>query len=171
MIPIAHGSSATAWKADVTGAVSSPLDGEQFAAIDPGGREQLTWMQAASPSTFYCADATDGDSLRVCQNVFESLYGFKPGTAQVTPALAESCAPNQQLTVWTCHLRGGVDLPRRVEPGRQRRRRVVCRAVGLQAADARRPHRAVRRVGWRVRPLPERADGSLNQPLPVAAFP
>lgn len=108
MIPIAHGTSATAWKADVTGAVSSPIADEQFAAIDPGGRPQLTWMQAASPSTFYCANATDADSQRVCQNVFESLYGFKPGTAQVTPTLAESCAPNQQLTVWTCHLRNGV---------------------------------------------------------------
>ncbi len=108
MIPIAHGTSATAWKADVTGAVSSPLDDEQFTAIDPGGRTQLAWMQATSPSTFYCADATDGDSQRVCQNVFESLYGFKPGTVQVTPSLAESCAPNRQLTVWTCHLRTGV---------------------------------------------------------------
>lgn len=107
MIPIAHGTSATAWQAGVTGAVSSPLDDEQFATIDPGGRARLTWMQTASPSTFYCADATDGDSERICQNVFESLYGFKPGTAQVTPALAESCAPNQQLTVWTCHLRSG----------------------------------------------------------------
>lgn len=108
VIPIAHGTSATAWKADVTGAVSSPLDDEQFATIDPGGRPQLTWMQTAAPSTFYCANATDGDSERICQNVFESLYGFKPGTAQVIPALAESCAANQQLTVWTCHLRSGV---------------------------------------------------------------
>jgi ABC-type transport system substrate-binding protein len=108
MIPIAHGSAATAWKADVTGAASSPLDGEQFATMDPGGRPELVWMQATAPSTLYCADATVGDTLRVCQNLFESLYGFKPGTAQVTPSLAESCKPNQQQTVWTCHLRSGV---------------------------------------------------------------
>lgn len=108
MIPLAHGGSATAWKADVVGAASSPVDGEQFATIDPGGRPQLGWMQSASPSSFYCADATDGDSRRVCQNVFEGLYGFKPGTAEPTPRLAESCEPNQGLTVWTCRLRSGV---------------------------------------------------------------
>lgn len=108
MIPIAHGGSATAWKADVVGAVSSPLDGEQFAAMDPGGRSQLVWMQGAAPSSFYCADATDGDARRLCQNVFEGLYGFKIGTAEATPRLAVSCVPNQDLTVWTCHLESGV---------------------------------------------------------------
>jgi peptide/nickel transport system substrate-binding protein len=108
MIPIAHGSAATAWKADVTGALSSPLNAEQFAAMDPGGRAQLVWMQSTSPSSFYCADTSDGDSARLCQSVFEGLYGFKPGTAQVTPALAESCTSNQGLTLWTCHLRDGV---------------------------------------------------------------
>lgn len=108
MIPLAHGGSATAWKADVVGASSSPVDVEQFAAIDPGGRPQLAWMQGASPRSFYCADTTDGDSARVCQNVFEGLYGFKPGTAEPTPGLAESCEPNQALTVWTCRLRSGV---------------------------------------------------------------
>jgi ABC-type transport system substrate-binding protein len=108
MIPIAHGGSATVWKGDVTAAVSSPLDAEQFAVMDPGGRPQLVWMQTASPSSFDCADETDGDSVRICQNVFEELYGFKPGTADVTPSLAESCAANQDLTVWTCHLRSGV---------------------------------------------------------------
>lgn len=108
MIPIAHGNAATAWKADVAGALSSPLNAEQFAAMDPGGRDQLVWMQSASPSSFYCADATDGDSARVCQSVFEGMYGFKPGTAQVIPALAASCTANHGLTLWTCHLRDGV---------------------------------------------------------------
>lgn len=108
LIPIAHGGSATAWKADVVGAVASPLDGESFAAMDPGGRSTLVWMQNASPRSFYCADDTDGNSVRLCQNVFEQLYGFKPGTAVVTPGLAESCDPNEELTVWTCHLRSGV---------------------------------------------------------------
>lgn len=108
MIPLAHGGSATAWKADLTGAASSPVHGEAFAAIDPGGRPRLDWMQGGSPSSFYCADATDRDAWRVCQNVFEGLYGFKPGTATVTPLLAESCTPDQALAVWTCHLRSGV---------------------------------------------------------------
>jgi len=108
MIPIAHVDSATAWKADVVGAVASPLDAESFATIDPGGRSQLVWMQNGSPRSYYCVDQTDPDSVRLCQSVFEQLYAFKPGTAEVTPSLATSCDPNQQLTVWTCHLRSGV---------------------------------------------------------------
>jgi len=108
MIPIAHGGSGTAWKADVVGAVASPLNGESFAAMDPGGRTRLVWMQSASPRSFYCADAIDGNSVRLCHNIFEQLYAFRPGTAMVTPALAELCDPNEELTVWTCHLRSGV---------------------------------------------------------------
>jgi ABC-type transport system substrate-binding protein len=108
MIPIAHGGSATLWREDVQGAVASPLNGESFATVDPGGRSRLIWMQDASPRSFYCADETDRNSVRLCQNVFEQLYGFKPGTAEVTPGLAESCDPNEELTVWTCHLRSGV---------------------------------------------------------------
>jgi peptide/nickel transport system substrate-binding protein len=108
MIPIAHGGSGTAWKADVVGAVASPLHGESFAAVDPGERPRLVWMQKAPPRSFYCADETDGNSVRLCHNVFEQLYAFKPGTAVVTPGLAESCDPNEELTVWTCHLRSSV---------------------------------------------------------------
>ena len=108
MIPIAHGGAATAWKADVVGALASPLNAESFATMDPGGRPRLVWMQNASPRSFYCVDQTDSDSLRLCQSVFEQLYASKPGTAEVTPGLAQSCDPNQELTVWTCHLRSGV---------------------------------------------------------------
>ncbi|MDP9468754.1 MAG: ABC transporter substrate-binding protein, partial [Chloroflexota bacterium] len=108
MIPIAHGGSGTAWKADVEGAVASPLNGESFASMDPGGRRQLVWMQNTSPRSFYCVDPGDTTSVRLCSNVFEQLYGFKPGTAEVTPGLAESCVPNEELTVWTCQLRDGV---------------------------------------------------------------
>ena len=108
MIPIAHGGSGTAWQADVVGAVASPLSGESFAAVDPGGRSRLLWMQSASPRSFYCADETDAESRRLCQNVFEQLYAFKPGTAVVTPGLAVSCDPNEALDLWTCHLRDGI---------------------------------------------------------------
>ncbi len=108
MIPIAHGGSGTAWKADVAGALSSPLSNEYFATMDPGGRSTLVWMQNAYPISFYCADETDGETLRLCEQVFESLYGWEPGTAEAKPVLATGCDANADLTVWTCHLRSGV---------------------------------------------------------------
>jgi peptide/nickel transport system substrate-binding protein len=64
MVPVAHGGSATAFKADVTGAHASPLGNEHFAVMDPGGRDTLVWMQNAEPIGLYCADETDGESLR-----------------------------------------------------------------------------------------------------------
>jgi ABC-type transport system substrate-binding protein len=108
MIPIAHGASATAWKADVVGAHSSPLTSERFAVMDPGGRDKLVWMQNAYPLSLYCADETDGETLRLCEQIIEPLYEYETGGTAAQPALAESCTANSSATVWTCDLRSGV---------------------------------------------------------------
>lgn len=108
MIPVAHGGSALAYKADVTGAHASPLSNEQFAVVDPGGRDTFVWMQNAEPIGLYCADETDGESLRACEQINESLLAYEVGAANVVPGLATSCDPNEDLTVWTCNLRDGV---------------------------------------------------------------
>jgi ABC-type transport system substrate-binding protein len=108
MVPIAHGGSAAAYLADVTNPQASPLTTELFYLSDPGGRDVFTFMQGAEPISLFCADETDGESLRACEQVTEALYGFKMNTADVEPHLAESCEPNEDLTVWTCTLRQGV---------------------------------------------------------------
>jgi peptide/nickel transport system substrate-binding protein len=108
MVPIAHGASGTAYKADVKGAHSSPLSNEIFAVMDPGGRDTLTWLQNGEPAGLYCADETDGEALRICEQVTQSLLAYKVGGTAVEPALAESCDPNADLTEWTCKLRKGV---------------------------------------------------------------
>lgn len=108
MIPVAHGGSAVAFKADVVGAHSSPLSNEQFAPMDPGGRDTIVWMQNAEPIGLYCADETDGESLRACEQINESLLGFEIGGVATVPALATACDANEELTVWTCTLREGV---------------------------------------------------------------
>ncbi len=108
MIPVAHGGSGTAYRADVTNQQASPLGNESFAVMDPGGRDVFVWMQNAEPISLFCADESDGESLRACEQVTEALYAYEiNGTAPV-PALAESCVPNDDLTVWTCTLRQGV---------------------------------------------------------------
>ncbi|RJP46432.1 MAG: peptide ABC transporter substrate-binding protein [Anaerolineaceae bacterium] len=108
MVPIAHGGSAAAYRADVTNPQASPLTTELFAFSDPGGRDVFVWMQNAEPISMFCADETDGESLRACEQVIEALYGFEPNSAVPVPHLAESCVPNEDLTVWTCTLRQGV---------------------------------------------------------------
>ncbi len=108
MVPVAHGGSGTAYRADVEGAHSSPLTNENLAVMKPGDRNTLVFMQGAEPISLYCADETDGESLRACEQVLESLLSFEVGGTAINPGLATSCDPNADLTVWTCHLRSGV---------------------------------------------------------------
>jgi ABC-type transport system substrate-binding protein len=108
MIPVAHGGSAVAYRADVKDAHSSPLGNELFSVMTPGDRQQFVFMQGAEPGGLYCADETDGESLRACEQMTESLYSYKVGGLDAEPALATKCEPNADLTQWTCTLRDGV---------------------------------------------------------------
>jgi peptide/nickel transport system substrate-binding protein len=108
MVPISHAGSATAFKADVEGAHSSPLTSEMFSVMKPGDRTQLVWIQNGEPAGIYCADETDGEALRVCEQVTESLYGFEIAGTKAIPVLATECKPNADLSAWTCTLRDGV---------------------------------------------------------------
>lgn len=108
MIPVAHGGNAAAFKADVEGAYASDIGAEQFALMNPGGREALVWMQNAEPIGLYCADETDGETLRACEQVMQSLLAYEPGTAAVIPSLATEWSANEDLTEWTFTLRDGV---------------------------------------------------------------
>lgn len=108
MVPIAHGGSGTAYRADVTNAQASPLGNERFSVMDPGGRDTFVWMQNAEPIGLYCADETDGESLRACEQINESLLSYEVGGTAVEAGLAESWESNDDGTVWTFTLRPGV---------------------------------------------------------------
>jgi ABC-type transport system substrate-binding protein len=108
MVPIAHGGSATAFKATAEGAHASPLGNEYFAVMEVPDQDTFVWMQNAEPIGLYCADETDGESLRACEQMHESLLAYEVGGTAVQPALAESYEPNDDLTEWTFHLREGV---------------------------------------------------------------
>ena len=108
MIPVAHGGSGAAFRADVEGAHVSPLGNEALFAMRAGDRNQLVWLQNGEPGGLYCADETDGESLRVCEQIMEPLYSYVIGGTDPEPQLAEECTPNEDLTVWTCTLRQGV---------------------------------------------------------------
>jgi len=108
MVPISHGASATAWLADVAGAHASPLGNESFAHVTPGDRAQMVWMQNAEPIALYCGDESDGETLRLCEQVMEPLYVYEVGGVAPIPALAEECVGNADATSFTCNLRSGV---------------------------------------------------------------
>jgi peptide/nickel transport system substrate-binding protein len=54
------------------------------------------------------AKETDGESLNVCDNIFDGLVQFKPGTTEVIPALAESWEVAADGRTYTFKLRPNV---------------------------------------------------------------
>ena len=73
---IAHGASGDAFKADVTGAYASVFGGEVFARMQPADRKTLVFEGNAEPLSLFCADESDGESLRACEQTNESLYRY-----------------------------------------------------------------------------------------------
>jgi len=108
MVPIAHATSGTAFRASIRGAHSSPLSGEYFAVMEDVDDDDLVWMQNAEPSGLYCADESDGESLRACEQVSEALLAYEISGTRVMPSLARSYESNGDATEWTFYLRDGV---------------------------------------------------------------
>ncbi len=108
MVPVAHGGSAVVFNANVAGAHTSPLGNEHFNVMSVPGKDQLVWIQNAEPLSLYCSDETDGETIRACIQIFNSLLSYKVGGVDVVPGLAQSYSPNTDLTEWTFNLRKGV---------------------------------------------------------------
>ena len=108
MIPVAHGGSGVAYKAAVEGGQASPLGNEDFSVMEIPGQDIFVWMQNAEPISLYCADETDGETLRACEQINESLYKYELGGVAAEPNLATACTPNKELTEWTCTLGSGI---------------------------------------------------------------
>jgi peptide/nickel transport system substrate-binding protein len=107
MIPVAHGASAAAFKATVKEAQASPLDDERFEAMDNGG-DTIVYMQSGEPGALWCGDETDGESIRVCGQLYDALMSYKSNDVTVEPGLASSYEASPDATVWTFHLQQGV---------------------------------------------------------------
>ena len=107
MVPVAHGASATAFKAEVKGAHSSPLTNEVFNVMD-NGAAQFVWMQGGEPGAIWCSDETDGEALHACDQIYDALLSYEVGGVASVAGLAEKWEANTDATEWTFHLRQGV---------------------------------------------------------------
>lgn len=106
MVPIAHGGAAFVAAANVKGAYAPPW-GQVIFNLWDNGKDTLVFVQGNEPISLYCADESDGESLRACAQVVEALYSYTT-TGEVQPQLATACVPNDELSIWTCTLRQGV---------------------------------------------------------------
>ncbi len=105
-IVIAHGTTNLAFLATVKNVVLGPYN-ENFPQMEtPDGT--LIFSQDGEPVSLACGDETDGNSFRACLMLFDTLYNFKWGSADLQPALAEKCEANTDGTEWTCTLKKDV---------------------------------------------------------------
>ncbi len=70
--------------------------------------DTLVFGAAADPVIIDGALVSDGESLRVIDQIFEGLVGLKPGTTVIVPKLATSYAASKNGLAWTFKLRKGV---------------------------------------------------------------
>jgi peptide/nickel transport system substrate-binding protein len=105
-IVIAHGTTNLAFLASVENVVLGPYN-ENFRQMKTADGT-VVFSQDGEPVSLYCADETDGNSFRVCKEIFSKLYDFEFGTANYKPELAEACTGNADATEWTCTLKKGI---------------------------------------------------------------
>lgn len=108
MIPLVHRGSSAAFKATISGAYASENRAEPFALMQNPAADSLVWLQDGEPAGLYCASETARESLRVCQQITETLFVYDTGTGAPIPHLAAAWQANQDLTEWVFTLREGV---------------------------------------------------------------
>jgi peptide/nickel transport system substrate-binding protein len=73
-----------------------------------GGGDTLTFGTASDPVVLDGALVSDGESLRVVDQIFETLVGLEPGSTKIVPELAESWEASADGLTWTFTLKDGV---------------------------------------------------------------
>jgi peptide/nickel transport system substrate-binding protein len=68
----------------------------------------FVFASSADPVLLDPALVSDGESLRITNQIFQSLVGFKLGGSKVVPQLATSWKPSKNALAWTFQLRHGV---------------------------------------------------------------
>lgn len=105
VVPVANGGSAIAGQARIEGLTASPLGNENLSVMNDPDDDTLVFMQNGEPASLYCADETDGEALRICEQITEALLGYEIGGTAVVPSLAETYEASEDGLTWTFHLR------------------------------------------------------------------
>ena len=96
-----------------------------------GDRDTLVWMQNAEPLSLYCADETDGETLRACEQIDRNPSTPTRSAARTpSPALADGVHAERRAHGLDVQAARGRDLPRRRRLRRERRGRQSSRPSG-----------------------------------------
>jgi ABC-type transport system substrate-binding protein len=107
MVPIANGGSADAYQARIANAYVSGFGATQFALLEDPDDDNIIYIGGGEPASLYCNDESDGETLRVCEQINQSLLGYNPDGSTVN-VLASEYSANEDATEWTFTLREGV---------------------------------------------------------------
>lgn len=94
--------------ADTDGATDDDSDDTSSDGGGTTAEGTFTFGGAGAPVTFDPYYASDGETFRISRQIFETLIGMKPGTAELQPELAESWEPDESGLNWTFQIREGV---------------------------------------------------------------
>jgi peptide/nickel transport system substrate-binding protein len=89
-------------------AVSGCAESDRGSNSGESKRDTLVFGVAGDPKVLDPSFASEGESLRVARQIFETLVRPEEGGTKVSPGLAESWTPDSTGTVWTFKLRSGV---------------------------------------------------------------
>ncbi len=121
MVPIARTATNAAYRADVTGAATSPLRLERFAPMTPGDRRQLVWLATAEPAGLYCADEADPVSDLVCSQLEREPVRLRADQRGDGPVAGQGLRSGRRPDGLDLHAAQRRAVPRRLAPRRQRR--------------------------------------------------
>lgn len=86
----------------------SKLLGEAPSALKPQQGGTFIWGRSADATKLDPATVTDGESVQVITNIFDTLVSFRPGTTEIVPWLATEWTPSLDKLTWTFRLRKDV---------------------------------------------------------------
>lgn len=89
-------------------AASGCAESERDSSGGSAVKDTLVFGVAGDPKVLDPSFASDGESLRVARQVFETLVRPEEGGTKPAPGLAESWTPDAAGTTWTFKLRSGV---------------------------------------------------------------
>jgi peptide/nickel transport system substrate-binding protein len=83
-------------------------DGGNDGGSGDGGGGTLVFGTSADPVSMDGAYVSDGESLRVVRQIFETLVTTEPGGTEIVPALAKDWSSSADGKTWTFNLQEGV---------------------------------------------------------------
>ena len=108
VVAVAHGGSGRPSRPTSRARTASPLRTRSCSVDEAWRPRQLVFMQNAEPLSLYCADETDGESLRACEQIYEVAVRLQDRRHRAGPAPRDGLHAERRFTVWTCKLREGV---------------------------------------------------------------